>query len=61
VKGRSLFDLIFRRSGFGVERRSLFGLRELAIRFWVLRGNRYIFMKFDDFAITKDAKFTKAA
>jgi len=25
------------------------------------RGDRYIFMKFDDFAIAKDAKFTKAA
>ena len=27
----------------------------------VLRGDHYIFVKFDDFAIAKDAKFTKAA
>jgi len=26
-----------------------------------MRGDRYIFVKFDDFAIAKDAKFTKAA
>jgi hypothetical protein len=45
VKGRSLFD---------VEGK---GDRVVC----VLRGDHYIFVKFDDFAIAKDAKFTKAA
>jgi hypothetical protein len=41
------------RSGLGgVERRSVLLL---------VGGEHHIFVEFDDFAITKDAKFTKAA
>lgn len=43
-------------------------MEKIAIAVWfegigdqVLRGDHYTFVKFDNFAIIKDAKFTKAA